>query len=469
MLLLSGYVLFPIRYNDTDGFWTALFKPDSLMIQNLLTATHVKGLLAEIFSRPTYLYLYFLVILFTFAHVMTPRQGKLLTRMCSVVWRLALGVVAIVYMGMVFLPLESITAPPQIPFKAQSQQLHKLLQPFHASNSYGLFRRMTGVGQVPPSAKTAAHSWGRLQPSVVEVPVVVVEGSRDGRTWLEIPFRYAPYKPDRAPRRTAPHQPRLDWQMWFAALGSYQHNPWFVHLMLKILNGAPDAIALLDTNEYPFMSAPPKVVKATLYHYDFTRVPSPWADRNPGTTLYSPFIINATRGSKEHNLWWTRKPAGEYIPAVNKEALLDIAGRNGWPTAPLKKPSALCRAPTVSEFSLSWVGSQLRYTLCKATMHARSSGEILRKFVGFKFNCPLFKLIWSGASTQCFIDGPLLIILAVIFIPVTIAELCRRMVDRLWVGRNAVERSAVEHALDTTSHRPYFGAEAELTEKQKRA
>ena len=35
----------------------------------------------------------------------------------------------------------------------------------------------------------------------------------------------------------APHQPRLDWQMWFAALGSYQHDPWIIHLMYRLLIG----------------------------------------------------------------------------------------------------------------------------------------------------------------------------------------------------------------------------------------
>ena len=71
-----------------------------------------------------------------------------------------------------------------------------------------------------------------------QVPAVVIEGTARQRgdplaesDWVEIPFRYAPYKEHRPPRRTAPHQPRLDWQMWFAALGSYQSNPWLLHLM----------------------------------------------------------------------------------------------------------------------------------------------------------------------------------------------------------------------------------------------
>ena len=41
---------------------------------------------------------------------------------------------------------------------------------------------------------------------------------------------------------TAPHQPRLDWQMWFAALGSYQHNPWFLNLVYRLLMNEPEGL-----------------------------------------------------------------------------------------------------------------------------------------------------------------------------------------------------------------------------------
>ena len=57
------------------------------------------------------------------------------------------------------------------------------------------------------------------------MPAVVVEGSPDGgKHWREIPFRYAPFKPERAPRRTAPHQPRLDYRMFYEGIGSVPDN-----------------------------------------------------------------------------------------------------------------------------------------------------------------------------------------------------------------------------------------------------
>ena len=100
-------------------------------------------------------------------------------------------------------------------------------------------------------ASAGPHGWGALPPSVVEVPAVIVEGSEDGTSWEEIAFRYAPGAPGRQPRHTAPHQPRLDWQVWFAALGAYQHNDWFVYLLYKILQGSEPVLALLDLEASP--------------------------------------------------------------------------------------------------------------------------------------------------------------------------------------------------------------------------
>ena len=97
--------------------------------------------------------------------------------------------------------------------------------------------------------------------------------------------RYKPTAVDRRPSFIIPHQPRLDWQMWFAALGSYHGAPWLVHLADKVLEAAPDVLSLLDTSRWPWRStndAPvaPKVVRARLYHYDFTRAALPWAPPN---------------------------------------------------------------------------------------------------------------------------------------------------------------------------------------------
>jgi len=146
------------------------------------------------------------------------------------------------------------------------------LESFHVVNGYGLFRVMT---------KTR--------------PEIIIEGSADGNEWLSYEFRWKPGDLNRAPPWVAPHQPRLDWQMWFAALGTYRHNPWFVSLLERLLRNAPDVTPLLAHN--PFPDTPPQYVRAKLFEYHFA-------------------------SAEEHRAtgaWWKREERGEYLPPVSLE------------------------------------------------------------------------------------------------------------------------------------------------------
>jgi hypothetical protein len=139
--------------------------------------------------------------------------------------------------------------------------------PLRTINSYGLFAVMTT---------------SRLE--------IVIEGSDDQVTWKPYEFRYKPGDVMRRPAFVAPFQPRLDWQMWFAALGTAPANPWFTRFCSRLLQGSPDVLGLLATN--PFPGAPPRFIRAELYDYRFTTM----AERH------------AT------GAWWTRRPVGEYLP-----------------------------------------------------------------------------------------------------------------------------------------------------------
>jgi predicted DCC family thiol-disulfide oxidoreductase YuxK len=143
----------------------------------------------------------------------------------------------------------------------------RAVAPFHLINVYGLFADMTETR-----------------------PEIIVEGSNDGTTWLPYEFKWKPGDPARRPRFVAPHQPRLDWQMWFAALGSEQNNPWFQFFLYRLLQGKKDVLALLDTN--PFPGAPPRYIRAVLYDYHFT---------DPATR-------------RETGAWWRREPLRLYSP-----------------------------------------------------------------------------------------------------------------------------------------------------------
>jgi lipase maturation factor 1 len=101
----------------------------------------------------------------------------------------------------------------------------------------------------------------------------------------------------RGPRFVAPHQPRVDWQMWFAALESCDENRWLVNLLARLLQGEPAVLRLLAKN--PFPEGPPRYIRTLLYEYRF-------ADRE-------------TR--RRTGAWWTRQVLGPYCPAVSREML----------------------------------------------------------------------------------------------------------------------------------------------------
>ena len=121
---------------------------------------------------------------------------------------------------------------------------------------------------------------------------IIIEGSADGQNWRPYEFKYKPGDPARAPTFVIPHQPRLDWQMWFAALSSPGRNPWFHNLLIRLLQNKPAVTALFKTN--PFPDDAPYAVRALFYEYHFT---TPKERRATGH-------------------WWKRSLVGEYYPAM---------------------------------------------------------------------------------------------------------------------------------------------------------
>lgn len=117
--------------------------------------------------------------------------------------------------------------------------------PLQLSNSYGLFAIMTTVR-----------------------PEISFEGSNDGSSWFLYHFKYKPGALNEPPSFVAPHQPRLDWQMWFAALSGYEPNGWFAVLGYRLLTGEPCVTALFERN--PFPEKPPKYIRVTVSNYQFT-------------------------------------------------------------------------------------------------------------------------------------------------------------------------------------------------------
>ena len=148
-------------------------------------------------------------------------------------------------------------------------QVHSLASPFRLVNGYGLFAVMT-----------------------TSRPEIVVEGSVDGKAWKAYEFRWKAGDPRRAPSFVQPHMPRLDWQMWFAALGTYRDRPWFLSFIVRLLQGSPAVEDLLAVN--PFPGQPPRYVRALIYDYRF-----------------------ADRDEKGRGVWWKRRLKGTYCPPVS--------------------------------------------------------------------------------------------------------------------------------------------------------
>ncbi|XP_045322149.1 lipase maturation factor 2 isoform X3 [Leopardus geoffroyi] len=144
-------------------------------------------------------------------------------RLCTAVQLLIFGTATVALFVISLVPYSYMEPSTHGRLWTGAHRLFGTVEHLQLANSYGLFRRMTGLG-------------GR--------PEVVLEGSYDGHRWVEIEFMYKPGNVSRPPPIVAPHQPRLDWQMWFAALGPHSHSPWFTGLVLRLLQGKEPATHL---------------------------------------------------------------------------------------------------------------------------------------------------------------------------------------------------------------------------------
>jgi hypothetical protein len=173
--------------------------------------------------------------------------------------------------GLQFIEMFSFPLP-----DAARSYLHRIA-PFDIVNTYGLFAVMTTTR-----------------------PEIIVEGSNDGSHWLAYEFRYKPGDVKRAPPWVAPYQPRLDWQMWFAALGSPRQNTWFYNFAARLMEGSAPVLRLLAHN--PFPETPPRYLRAVVYDYQFTglaerKSSGAWWRREQKAMYLQPVSLRAGRGS----------------------------------------------------------------------------------------------------------------------------------------------------------------------------
>ena len=167
-----------------------------------------------------------------------------------------------------------------------SQEMNTVYEPLRLVNSYGAF--------------------GSVEKERFEL---ILEGTRDEvpgalTEWREYQLPCKPGDVTRRPCVITPYHYRLDWQMWFAAMSTYDDEPWIVHLVYQLLRGDRGPKTLLAVD--PFPDAPPRWIRIERYRYTMTRL-----------------------GERD---WWHREPAGEYLHAVSKDDpdLIEFVADNGW-------------------------------------------------------------------------------------------------------------------------------------------
>ncbi len=159
---------------------------------------------------------------------------------------------------------------PEAQWPRPLEVIYGAIAPIRIVDSYGLFRVMTK-----------------------ERREIIIEGSDDAIEWKAYEFKWKPGALDRRPGFVEPHQPRLDWQMWFAALGDARQNPWFFGLVRRLLENSPEVTRLFGRN--PFPDKPPRYLRAELYRYRFS-------------TLVE---------HRETGVWWQRQDLREYLSTVS--------------------------------------------------------------------------------------------------------------------------------------------------------
>jgi predicted DCC family thiol-disulfide oxidoreductase YuxK len=182
----------------------------------------------------------------------------------------AIGVIIVtlpINAWLMFSAFKPLSRPPRV-----LANLYERLEAFRIVNGYGLFREMTK---------------DRCE--------IILEGSADGIEWLPYEFKWKPGDVKRAPGWCAPHQPRLDWQMWFAALRTPRENPWFVALVYGLLQGSHEVNGLLANDLFP--DKPPRYIRAMFYRYRFTTVDE----------------------LRHTGAWWKREELREYLPTLSLE------------------------------------------------------------------------------------------------------------------------------------------------------
>ena len=212
--------------------------------------------------------------------------------------------------------LSSVTAPAMQPPARAYQAMAYAVAALVIILSFPVVANMLSRRQIMNTTFNSLHlvgtygAFGSITRTRYEI---IVEGTNDlpvtgSAEWHEYEFKGKPGDPRYRPPQIAPYHLRLDWLMWFAAMGSYQQYPWFVHFIWQLLDGDRATLSLLRTN--PFPDKPPRYIRALLYEYHFTTAAE----------------------HRQTGAWWTRTLVGDYFPTVSLQTpgLRRVIQAEGW-------------------------------------------------------------------------------------------------------------------------------------------
>ena len=198
-----------------------------------------------------------------------------------------------IYAGAVAL----LSIPVVVNLASPHQQMNNAFEPLGLVNTYGAFgsvgkERLTVIFEGTDAAVPDEHA-----------------------VWKAYPYIGLPVDVRQRPPQVAPYQLRLDWQMWFAAMGSPAQYPFTINVVWKLLHNDPGTLSLFADN--PFPDQPPRFVRGRLYKYSFAPPGNP------------------------SGAYWTREDLGDWLPPLSADnaSLRNELARRGWldegaPTTP---------------------------------------------------------------------------------------------------------------------------------------
>lgn len=179
-----------------------------------------------------------------------------------------------------------LSVPVVVNLLSSNQAMNTSFNQLHIVNTYGAFG---SIGKV----RTELVVQGTLDDVMDENTV-----------WKEYEFKYKPTDVNRKSLMIAPYQPRIDWQIWFAAFSRYEREPWMIHFVWKLLHNDEGTLSLIAGN--PFPDEPPNIIRIEHYRYEFLE---------PGSDAV-----------------WKRTYLGSWMPPVSKETqgLREFIRANKW-------------------------------------------------------------------------------------------------------------------------------------------